>query len=243
MEVRNGGSCGASLGGAPVGAGRQARDHLARADERRTSRPAPPDRSSSFAARIHGEIDPKDPHNAIIQDLDLAPRNARGKVEYVATFALAKPVDMAKASRVLLYQVVNRGNGQATASPEGYVSLVSGWQGDVIPTANNQTIVGADRTQQGRIAHHRPRHRALLRCAATARHSAPIRLASLGHARSRIRPPISQQPNATLTWHTRETYAGAAGRGAARSPRATGRSPTASTTPWPGTPDPVAASA
>ena len=43
--------------------------------------------------RIHGEVDPKDPHNAIIQDLDLAPRNARGKVEYVATFALAKPVD------------------------------------------------------------------------------------------------------------------------------------------------------
>ena len=43
--------------------------------------------------RIHGEVDPKDPHNTIIQDLALAPRNARGRVEYVATFALAKPVD------------------------------------------------------------------------------------------------------------------------------------------------------
>ena len=52
--------------------------------------------------RIHGEVDPRDPHNAIIQDLGLAPRNGRGKVEYVATFALAKPVDRAKASRVLL---------------------------------------------------------------------------------------------------------------------------------------------
>ena len=91
--------------------------------------------------KVHGDIDPKDPHNTIIQDLDLAPRNGRGKVEYVATFALAKPVDMSKAARVLLYQVVNRGNGQAVASPEGYVSLVSGWQGDVIPTATNQTIV------------------------------------------------------------------------------------------------------
>ena len=40
--------------------------------------------------RIHGEADPGDPHNAIIHDLSLAPRNARGKVEYVATFALAK---------------------------------------------------------------------------------------------------------------------------------------------------------
>src|SRR5689334_25273523 len=68
--------------------------------------------------KIHGEIDPRDPHNTIIQDLELAPRNARGKVEYVATFALAKPVDMSKAARVLLYQVVNRGGGQAVAGPE-----------------------------------------------------------------------------------------------------------------------------
>ncbi len=47
--------------------------------------------------RIYGEVDPADPHNAIIQDLALAPKNARGRVEYVATFALAKPVDMSKA--------------------------------------------------------------------------------------------------------------------------------------------------
>src|SRR5215831_1501211 len=91
--------------------------------------------------KIYGELDPNDPHNAIIQDIALAPRNARGKVEYVATFALAKPIDLSKAARVLLYHVVNRGNGQAGASPEGYISLVSGWQGDVIPTAINQTIV------------------------------------------------------------------------------------------------------
>src|SRR5919204_6807912 len=29
-----------------------------------------------------GEVDPGDPHNSIIQDMDLAPRNARGMVEY-----------------------------------------------------------------------------------------------------------------------------------------------------------------
>src|SRR3954471_19104482 len=48
--------------------------------------------------RVHGEVDPRDPHNRIIQDLDLAPRNARGHVEYLATFALARPIDPAKAS-------------------------------------------------------------------------------------------------------------------------------------------------
>src|SRR6476660_4726909 len=83
--------------------------------------------------RIHGEIDPKDPHNAIIQDIELAPRNGRGKVEYVATFALVRPVDLSRTPRVLLYQVVNRGTGQAVAYPEGYISLVSGWEGGVIP--------------------------------------------------------------------------------------------------------------
>ncbi len=39
-----------------------------------------------ISGRIHGELDPDDPKNAIITDIKLAPRNARGKVEYVATF-------------------------------------------------------------------------------------------------------------------------------------------------------------
>ncbi len=61
-------------------------------------------------------------------------------MEYVATFSLTKPVDLARASGVLMYSVVNRGNGAATPSPEGHISLVSGWQGDVVPTEVNQTI-------------------------------------------------------------------------------------------------------
>jgi hypothetical protein len=126
--------------------------------------------------RIHGEVDPKDPHNAIIQDLGLAPRNASGKVEYVATFALAKPVDLGKASHVLLYQVVNRGNGQATANAEGDISLVSGWQGDVIPTATNQTIV-VPRPEAGRLPVTGRVIASSLRSSDGVR-SAPIRLAS-----------------------------------------------------------------
>ena len=90
--------------------------------------------------RTHGEVDPRDPYNRIIQDLDLAARNGRGKVEYVATFALARPIDPAKASGVLIYQVVNRGNGDVAPNAEGDIVLVSGWQGDVMPTAANQTI-------------------------------------------------------------------------------------------------------
>ncbi len=85
-----------------------------------------------IVGRAYGELDPKDPRNAIIQDIQLAPRNARGMVEYVATFTLLKPVDMAKSNNVLLYEVVNRGRRpEPDALERGYVYLFSGWQGDI----------------------------------------------------------------------------------------------------------------
>jgi hypothetical protein len=83
--------------------------------------------------RYYGELDPAAPGNRIITDLDLAPRNARGKVEYSATFALSKPVNMARASGVLFYDVPNRGNGEAAGDPAGHVHVISGWQGDIAP--------------------------------------------------------------------------------------------------------------
>jgi hypothetical protein len=57
----------------------------------------------------YGELDPKDPLNIVITDIQFAPRNARGMVEYSATFTLAKPMDLTKASGVLIYDVANRG--------------------------------------------------------------------------------------------------------------------------------------
>src|SRR5882757_3412302 len=63
-----------------------------------------------LTGHVYGELDPKLPLNAIITDLELAPRNARGLVEYSATFTIIKPADMSKASGVLLYFVPNRGH-------------------------------------------------------------------------------------------------------------------------------------
>jgi Alpha/beta hydrolase domain len=90
--------------------------------------------------RAYGDLDPQDRRNRIIQDVTLAPRNARGRVPYVATFTLARPVDASKASGLLMYNVVNRGNGDVAPDPAGHLWLVSGWQGDVRPTPNNQTV-------------------------------------------------------------------------------------------------------
>src|ERR1700741_1322808 len=58
-----------------------------------------------LSGRFYGEIDPKDPHNGIINDIQFAPRNARGRVEYEATFSLAKPIDMSKSNGLLYYTV------------------------------------------------------------------------------------------------------------------------------------------
>src|SRR3954465_8375508 len=38
-----------------------------------------------------GARDPNDKHNALVNDIKLAPRNAAGGVEYSATFAIARP--------------------------------------------------------------------------------------------------------------------------------------------------------
>ena len=43
---------------------------------------------------VSGEVDPKDPKNAVIQDLALAPTNANGMVEYKAEFVMLKPKNM-----------------------------------------------------------------------------------------------------------------------------------------------------
>lgn len=91
---------------------------------------------------LAGEVDPKDPKNAVIQDLALAPLNSRGMVEYSADFVLLKPKDMTKASGVLRYDAPNRGNILTMPNPaatpsdavymeRGYVMLYSAWQGDV----------------------------------------------------------------------------------------------------------------
>ncbi len=82
--------------------------------------------------KVYGELDPRDRRNAIIQDIQLAPLNSRGMVEYVATFTLFEPVEMAKSSATMLYEVVNRGASITPKSFEsGDIFLTSGWQGDL----------------------------------------------------------------------------------------------------------------
>jgi hypothetical protein len=93
--------------------------------------------------KAYGEVDPADRRNAIINDIELAPRNARGMVEYVATFSLSAPKDLSKASGVLFYLAPNRGGLPAEPADliaRGDMILTSGWQGDIVGKGGAQSI-------------------------------------------------------------------------------------------------------
>ena len=56
-----------------------------------------------------GELDPSDARNKVIVNIDKAPRNAAGRVEYDGEFFILRPVDAARGSGKILYDVLNRG--------------------------------------------------------------------------------------------------------------------------------------
>jgi hypothetical protein len=99
-----------------------------------------------------GEIDPHDPKNAVIVDIMLAPRNARGNVEYSFDFYILKPTDLSKGAHKVMYEPPNRGRktwaslgrfpvggndpgsvtdpvalGNAFLMPKGFTMVWSGW--------------------------------------------------------------------------------------------------------------------
>lgn len=98
--------------------------------------------------KAFGEINPTDRHNNLIVDVNLAPRNAAGSVEYSFDFYILKPVDLSKGNHKVFYEAPNRGaklfgdfnrssggNDPATSSdpsesflaPQGYTMVWSGW--------------------------------------------------------------------------------------------------------------------
>jgi hypothetical protein len=106
-----------------------------------------------LVGRIYFEVDPSLSPNKIITDIDKAPRNARGRVEFSSDFFLLKPKQIERGNGTLLYEVSNRGGkgmlafyNQAAGSldpttdaqmgdgflmSQGFTLLWVGWQFDV----------------------------------------------------------------------------------------------------------------
>ncbi len=111
--------------------------------------------------KAYGELDPTDPRNALITDLALAPRNARGHVEYVTDFYILKPTDAGRGNHKLFFEVNNRGAklfgalnqswggndpttaeqaGQAFLMMQGYTLAWCGWDPSAGAVGDNLTI-------------------------------------------------------------------------------------------------------
>lgn len=119
--------------------------------------------------RMHIEVDPDNPANALICDLKLAPRNARGRVECWTDFFLLKPVDPRRGNGRILYDVSNRGNklavwtfnearsndpttladaGNGFLMRQGYSIFWTGWNGDVMADGTDRLLTGLPIAQE-----------------------------------------------------------------------------------------------
>ena len=103
-------------------------------------------------AKAYGVVDPTDRRNALITDIDLAPKNANGLVEYSMDVHILKPTDLTKGNSRIFYDVVNRGNkghsffndigpnnpttaadaGNGLLMRLGYTMVFSGWEDETL---------------------------------------------------------------------------------------------------------------
>ena len=95
--------------------------------------------------RVFFAVDPANPHNRQIVDLDKVPRNAQGEVEFSADLYLLKPKDMSKGNQSVLFEVSNRGGrgivflangrdgefGDGFLMRQGYTIAWVGWEYDI----------------------------------------------------------------------------------------------------------------
>jgi Alpha/beta hydrolase domain len=99
-----------------------------------------------LTGRIYFAVDPSNPRNQVIVDLDLAPRNAEGRVEMSATLEILAPQDPEMGNGVALFDIANRGNkvalqfnhggggdefGDGFLMREGFTIVWVGWESDV----------------------------------------------------------------------------------------------------------------
>ena len=106
-----------------------------------------------LSGRIYFAVDPSLPANRIVTDIDRAPRNAAGRVEFSSDFYLLKPKQIARGNGAVLYEVSNRGGkgmlgffdhaagsldpisaeqvGDGFLLAQGFTLLWVGWQFDV----------------------------------------------------------------------------------------------------------------
>src|SRR6202049_393297 len=73
-----------------------------------------------LVGRVYFTVNPDNLHNRQIVDIDKAPRNAQGEVEFSADLYLLKPKDLNKGNNAVLFEVSNRGGKGILHIVDGY---------------------------------------------------------------------------------------------------------------------------
>lgn len=111
--------------------------------------------------KAYGEVDPQLPQNALITDLQFAPRSSHGMVEYSMDIYILKPVEMQRGNHKIFAEIPNRGSklfggfnkssggndpttaeqaGEGFLMQMGYTIVWSGWDIAAGTGNNNLTI-------------------------------------------------------------------------------------------------------
>ena len=125
-----------------------------------------------LTGKILFAVDPSLPANRIIADIDRAPRNAAGKLEFSSDFFLIKPKQITKGNGAVLYEVSNRGGkgmlgffnhasgsldpssaadmGDGFLMKQGFTLLWVGWQFDPPQRAGLVRVYPPTATENGK---------------------------------------------------------------------------------------------
>jgi hypothetical protein len=84
-----------------------------------------------LVGKIHFAVKPDDACNKLIVDLDKAPRNRAGEIEFAADFYVLKPKEAARSSGSVLLEIPNRGG-------KGILAIMQGGKGSRDPTVEEE---------------------------------------------------------------------------------------------------------
>jgi hypothetical protein len=126
-----------------------------------------------LTGKVYFAVDPNNPHNKIIADLDKAPRNAQGKVEFTADVFIIRPKDASKGNGALIFDIPNRGNkgvlgtfnrakgsldptteeefGDGLLMRQGYTVVSIGWEFDIPKKPNLVLLTAPVATDNGKV--------------------------------------------------------------------------------------------
>ena len=120
-----------------------------------------------IVGKVYFAVDPNDPHNKTIIDVDKAPRNAQGLVEFSSDLYILRPKDLNRGNGSALVEISNRGGramaryfnrgrgadgeiGDGFLMRQGFTLVWVGWEFDVPDGANPLRLYAPIATDNGK---------------------------------------------------------------------------------------------